>query len=1101
MKKIKIFAVFFAFIYISYGQQRVKDDPSSRAQFEVMKTMVPSTGEIPDGIRSRELDFMRSQSFTGRTLGAGTVWSHRGPFNVGGRTRALAVDLDDENAILAGGVSGGLWRSSDAGASWTKRTDVSDLQSVTCIEQDPRSGSRNIWYYGTGERVGNSARGNTGGTNITDANYRGDGIFKSTDGGLSWSVLVATSTDRPERFDNCFDFVYEIIVDPANGDVYVATFCGIHKSINGGDSFEFVRDNLNSSGAGGWTDVAVTSTGVLYAFIDRGDGIDIDPGVYKSVNSGVDWVDITDPNFPIEADERKKIAIAPSAEDTVYIIGEDGTHPSDHTLWMYDDNDGGTATWENRSANIPNYDGIFGSGSNDNPVANFDSQGGYDLLIKVKPDDPNFVIIGGTNLYRSTDGFKTTINSNVANWVGGYSPRNNISTYQNQHPDQHEFVFLSGTKALSGNDGGVQITDDITDGTANGDGETVDWTLLNNGYLTSQVYALSTGPGDQIMSGFQDNGNWLTNSSVGTANWGDDLVNFFGGDGAYNAFNANGTTRYISTQNARIFRVGYSSADDLTINSFDRIDPTSGYNTSLFITPFYLDPIDEEILYLGGDNSFFINTQASSASQTLGWKSIDLPGNTGVVSEFGLTRANRVYVGTSNGKVYSVDNPESLTPAVEEITGANFPSGYVSSIGVNQYDENELIVVFSNYSIPSVFHSNDGGVTWTDIGGNLEENPDGSGSGPSIRATRIMGYGFEYLVGTSTGLYSTRNIDGSNTVWMQESASEIGNVVVNHIVNRNDGLAVVGTHGNGIYSANISPAIDMGVQAVSVPTDGGFNTDETTVQASLLNFGNTAATVFDVTLTINDGLVVTDNVTQSVAPGDSYTHSFSVPFDFSTFGNYDLKITVSIIGDENAANDQFSEEIISQAAPTNITLSNQTIDEGLAVGTLVGTLTTTDEDDSNHTYSLVSGVGGDDNESFSINSSDLLSSEEFDFGVKSDFTIRIQTADDDGNTFAQSFQITVNNILGLEDLEQSGITMFPNPFRNQVSLEMVNDYIGPVGINVLSLDGKEILIETMYDKKSKRTESLLELEDLAVGYYMVQFEFGNTSLSGKLIKK
>ncbi len=961
---------------------RIKDDPINRVAYELQKLQNPQTGKIPKGIRAKEIQFVESQKSLFRLAGANTTWNHRGPFNVGGRTRALAVDINNEDVILAGGVSGGLWRTTDGGTTWTKRTEISDLQSITCIAQDPRPGQTNTWYYGTGELFGNSASG-------SGAFFLGDGIYKSTDNGLTWTVLSSTVSNSPESLNSgSFEVNNEMVVNPTNGDILVADFFGIQRSENGGTSFSQVLSNTFQ----GWSDIVVTSGGILYAALEG-------RGIFKSVDNGDNWTNITDSGFPTANGARIELGLAPSAEDTLYVITTISQNPTDlHELWMYDDNDGGVSTWVDRSNNIPSFGGNVGD---------FDSQSGYDLLVAVKPDDPDFVVIGGTNLYRSTDGFATSSSTN--DWIGGYSPRNNISSYDNQHPDQHAFLFLSGNKALSGNDGGVQMTNDITDEVDDifGDGkvETVDWISLNNGYLTTQVYAVSVGPGEQIMSGFQDNSTFLTTSSTGTEPWSDQ----FSGDGSYNAFNNDGTVRYVSAQNAIIYRSLYSNANSEVSSGFTRIDPSPslGYpdrnnnESVLFITPFYLDPLDENLLYLGGDELLFVNTQAASATQTSGWKSIELSGNTGVVSEFGLTTANTVYVGTSNGRVYRVDNPESSSPNVEEVTGSNFPSNaYVSSIGVNQYNEDELIVVFSNYEVPSIFYSNDGGLSWTDIGGNLEENSNGSGSGPSVRAARIVDDGFEYLVGTSTGLYSTGEINGTSTVWTQEGTTNIGNVVINHLVTRDDGLVVIGTHGNGIYSADIGPDIDMGV-----------------------------------------------------------------------------------------------------AAPSDILLSSQSIDEGSVIGSLVGSLTSTDEDDTSHAYSLVSGDGDDDNQSFSISSTNLVSSEVFDFNAQSDFTIRIQTSDDDGNTFAKSFSIEVNDVLGLEDLENSGITMFPNPFKSRVTLEMVNDYFGEIKMKVLSIDGQKVVIEKTYDKRTKTTQSLIELKDLASGIYLIEFGFGGQLLTGKLIKE
>lgn len=1063
-------AIIFTLMSLSiFAQiQKVKDNPILRQEFEFLKVKNPTTGKIPDNIRKLELDFAATTNTKGRTADASTSWIHRGPFNVGGRTRALAVDVNDENIILAGGVSGGVWRSTNQGASWTKISTSTDLLSITCIAQDTRIGQTDTWYYGTGEISGNSANGNGG------AFFRGDGIYKSSDNGLTWSVLPSTVVGPTATFlDASFQYNNEVVVNPGNGDVLVANFYGIQRSQNGGTTFFEVLDNPN----GTWTDIVTTSTGTLYA---AQGGI----GIFKSTNNGDSWTDITASGFTLSGGDRIELASALSNEDVLYVISEDNDPTADsHALWKFDDS---TDVWTDLTAQIPMLGGSVGD---------FDSQGGYDLLVKVKPDDEDFVIIGGTNLYRSTDGFSSTTNTD---WVGGYSPLNDISSYTNQHPDQHAFIFLTGSKALSGNDGGVQVTNDVTDTNSNGDGETIDWTPLNNGLLTSQVYAVSVGPGNQIISGLQDNGNWLTNSTVGSDDWGDNLVNFFGGDGAYNAFSHNGTNRYISTQNARIFRVEYSDADDLILDGFEQIDPTvNGYTTSLFITPFYIDLMDDDILYLGGHVDLFVNTQANTATRTTGWKSIAL-GNTGDISEFGLSKANRVYVGTEFGELYKVDNPAG-DHTFSDVTGANFPSGYISSIGVNPFDENEVMLTFSNYEVLSVFHSADGGTTWTNVSGSLEVNVDGSGSGPSVRAARIIGDGFEYFVGTSTGLYSTRTLNGSSTTWVLEGSSNIGNVVVNHIVTRDDGQIVVGTHGNGIYSTDVQFASDLSVTSLDEPESMPF-TGAVDVIATVTNVGGLSVSSFDISLTIDNNPIVTDVVSTTVGSNETYQHTFTTQFDFTALGSYEVEVEVTDLADPISVNNVLMSQVLSEAAPTEITLSNATIPEDEDVGTLVGSLTTTDEDDTAHTYTLVNGDGDTDNSNFSLTDADLLTAAVLDFESKITHTIRIQTEDDDGNMFAKSFSITLTDVLGVSNLDNAGITMYPNPFQDKLNLEMVNEYIGIIGIRIYSLDGKAVILEESYNKQKQRTASLLDLSQIPKGSYIVKFDLGNREITTKLIK-
>src|SRR5690606_16314937 len=118
---------------------------------EHMRLKDPATGEIPAGIRKREMEFAMTLP---RNMNKAFTWEQRGPINKGGRTRAIALDVLDENNWLAAGVTGGIWRSIDAGVNWQKVTDPLQMHSITSIVQDTRLGKENIWYAGTGEHYG-----------------------------------------------------------------------------------------------------------------------------------------------------------------------------------------------------------------------------------------------------------------------------------------------------------------------------------------------------------------------------------------------------------------------------------------------------------------------------------------------------------------------------------------------------------------------------------------------------------------------------------------------------------------------------------------------------------------------------------------------------------------------------------------------------------------------------------------------------------------------------------------------------------------------------------------------------------------------------------
>ena len=121
-------------------------------------------------------------------------------------------------------------------------------------------------------------------------------------------------------------------------------------------------------------------------------------------------------------------------------------------------------------------------------------------------------------------------------------------------------------------------------------------------------------------------------------------------------------------------------------------------------------------------------------------------------------------------------------------------------------DSNKLFVVFTNYGILSIFYSSDAGATWAAVSGNLEQNPDGTGNGPSCRWLTIANVGDSmiYFVGTSTGLYATKVLNGMQTVWTNQSPDIIGNSIVTMMDFRSiDGMFVVSTFGNGVFSTRI----------------------------------------------------------------------------------------------------------------------------------------------------------------------------------------------------------------------------------------------------------------------------------------------------------
>ena len=797
-----------------------REDLQSRDEYNMAMLADPKTGEVPSDIRTKELSFAAAQQqLLNPTLLAPNDgsqaqnvqdlnWSQVGPSNIGGRTRAVGMDVRDENLLLAGGVSGGVWRSVNQGASWVRSSTPEEIQSVTAIAQNVNAGQEDIWYYGTGELIGNSSR-------APGAPFRGDGIFKSVDNGVTWQPLSSTQTNSPGLFNSPFQYVWDITTNPnsADDEVIAAIYGGIVRSTDGGqtwttvlgdDLLNFPLDqDLNDVSAIFYTDIHRTSAGVLVATLSsvtsNNSSLSLQGGVYTSTD-GVTWSSIL--SLSGTSVRRIEVGSSPSSPEIVYALVDE---VSGHGLWRLNLN---TRQSIRLSTNIP--DGR-------NNIEAFSSQNSYNMMVNVHPTDPNVVYLGGTNLYRSTNGFST--NTNVT-WIGGYDPADNgVGIYPNHHPDQHGVLFIPSDpdKMLSFNDGGIFMTEDNR-------ADILEYTSLNNGYVTTQFFTgvFSKFPADDfVIGGTQDNGSILTTNTLFTS--GDNGTTVIGGDGGFAATTPIGVFYYMSFQNSRIFRLTLDEEFGLT--SFARVDPTGGGTDPsqpyLFINPYVLDPNNANRMYLAGGDFLWRNRNlsqiltGSQSTTSINWSRLDkteiAEGNITAVQVSTKPR-DIVYYGTSTGRAFRITEANTEIYEVEEITATSFPAdGFIRSIAIDPENADEVLVSFSNYGIPSIFRSTDGGDTFEDVSGSLEENPSGEGNGPSVRWVTIVPQtdGSKlYYAATSTGLYSTTTMNGQSTIWSIESREGIGNAIVNMVdYRRSDGKVVAATHGRGMFTAQISDVV------------------------------------------------------------------------------------------------------------------------------------------------------------------------------------------------------------------------------------------------------------------------------------------------------
>jgi len=867
-----------------------------RWKYEADMIKDPTTGEALFGLRNQEVEFTRTIPERNTSSGPASTrlttqnnYLPAGPNNIGGRTRAIAYDVrygTTNSVLIAGVVSGGIFRSIDGGANWTRVTPANEVHNVSSIAQDPRTGTgtdgipfRDIWYAGGGEYIGSS-------TDATGAGYLAYGILKSTDNGATWIRLplnnitdfngATVGAGVPERFDHPFDYVHKISVNPTNGDVYVACHRKIVRSTNGGNTFQTVFGSaVTGFAAGGQGDVIISPAGIVYVAV-TGAASDLTlRGIWRSTTGnfnsytrlaggsvlGVDSVagwrgnsysftDVGGSNF--YNPRRTLLALAPSNENILYVLYENGlTNTSsgrnkEADLFKLNNTLGNV--WTNLSSNIPDFPG----GDHD-ATDPFTIQGGYDLFITVKPNDPNFVLLGGTSLYRSTDGFSTANYNNTLSWIGGYgNTLPSLTFYPNSHPDIHNLVFnpSNPNEAICSNDGGMQRTLNITAA-----GSSVAWTNLNN-YQSLQYYRVTIDPevgANNFVGGAQDNGTQFRDKTGILGIIPSDSNNHrrvLGGDGAsvgISKRNISGQQFLFSAVQLGSIRRGQlqPSLGSPTSSGFIEIRPdgltlsSPGSTTEFgeFVTNFKLNPDNTDDLYYINFNRMFRSINATAVTPS--W--IELTGISSAVNSnngtniairaVAFSRGNygslhSMYFGTTDGRIFRLDDPRNssaaltpvnITPTVTDMSGLN-----VQDIAVNPNNDNEIIAVVTNYgrtvgaafnNVTSILWTNDAksaSPTWRVAEGNLTgTNTSGYISARSCMITvKKDGSGnpvTEYYVGTAAGLFAVENlgttlIGGGSPTWQREGSATLNFAVVNSLAYRpDDNVLLIGTHGNGLY--------------------------------------------------------------------------------------------------------------------------------------------------------------------------------------------------------------------------------------------------------------------------------------------------------------
>lgn len=706
-------------------EDKHRQEPGWYEQYYLMKK--DENGKIPSGLYKSWSEQSKINVLSKKgTEDILTDIKNLGPTNVGGRTRAILVDKSNPNHILAGAISGGLWQSYTRGKSWQLLDDFSANLNISCITQDPFN--TKVIYYGTGEGTGNSS------------NAPGEGIFKSVDGGKTFTQLAAT---RSATFEYIWDIKHSLV--DSNTIYLSAKGYGLYRSQDGGLSFDRIFPTSNSI-----YDIEVFPDGKIMFSLGAS-------GVFSSKDgSAGSFVKLSN-GLPFSGFNRIDIAYCDSFYNVIY--AQYANSAGDGIVGLYRSEDSG-ATWVQR-----------GNASNMSSI-NF-SYSWYCYTLAVKPDNPNAVIGGAVTVGFSED--------------GGLSWRK----AKQSHADNHTIIPdpANPDKYFLGNDGGIYSYSWKDHATTFED--------LNSGYISTQFYAGAYFPtGIDIVGGTQDNGTHRTINGLSN------FSKLYGADGSFTAINQQEPNiGYISYQNGQILK---STNIRNSAPSFTRVTGEMGNGSGAitdgawFINPFEINLKKGNELYFVTKRRVYRTTDdAASWTPLINMVSASYsPYAIGISGEDNPT----VYIGGLSGMFRRVDNASTAAPGQEVDLRSSVPvsvrTSFISTIKVHSSDPSVVYVGYSNYSSePRIFkvtQANTATPVWTSINGNLPTRlPVNWLEVSSNNPDSVI------FAGTDFGLYYTLN--GGRT-WIKEPS--IPNVVIDQIkLRQSDGMLFIFTHGRGVWQA------------------------------------------------------------------------------------------------------------------------------------------------------------------------------------------------------------------------------------------------------------------------------------------------------------
>ena len=569
----------------------------------------------------------------------------------GGRIRAIAIHPTNPSIVYAGSASGGVWRTNNGGATWTPLTDNQCSLNTGSIAIDPVN--PNIVYVGTGEPTQSF----------------GCGLLRSFDGGTSWTEINGAGVLAPVN-GRLSAWVYRIRVAPSlagtqnTSVVLYAASNGLHRSTNSGAAWTTVL-------SGFITDVEFDPANDNIVWAARATAGSTTNGVYRSTDRGATWSQVYVTGSTVQ---RISLAVSPSAPNAVWAVEIVATR-MDKLVRL----DGASAT-----PTVLGAQGVYGGQSR----LDFGTQGTYDLVLEVDPQDANTVILGGSRMYRSRDGGQSF----------------SVVAYD-LHVDWHAFEYAPSDPnvIVGGNDGGVHASYDRGNS----------WVSRNTNIAVTQFYpgiAVHPTIPDFIAGGLQDNSSlW----GFGSGFW---TMSAPSGDGGWNAFsptnsNVFWTTSYGTGFIVRVTRNPLGTGISQTQRGFTSSDRKQ------FLSPMVIDPTNPATLYYATYRLWRTLNEGSA------WAVLtpDLSKGSGTITSVAISPvdARVIWVGTRDGNVQLSQD----AGATFAIVSSALPDRAVTDIAPDVTLAGRAVITHSGTGTGHVYSTDDFGVNWVNLSGALPDIP------------------------------------------------------------------------------------------------------------------------------------------------------------------------------------------------------------------------------------------------------------------------------------------------------------------------------------------------------------------------------------------